>query len=381
MPGTEIDARLARSIVARRDRAVRILAEVVRATKTPLHPSFQAFLSALPALSALDALRLFDNWWAGCLFAATVSQPTADIQPAISDHDRLTWLFFASIAGAKRAFSICPPAALRGSGAMLYLPDQHALFDVDQGPVAGLAENGRLRFIRADGVAFTYRSHVEIPRGSHCDGRVHALETIAGWPVLNAVPVVARLKDMRIGDKATLARTLPMAAAGVKLLERAWPEAAAAAGRFIRGIVIVENAEAARSHTGPNIPQVIMCTAERPELVAEAICHELSHMRMNLVLETGPILRDDTAVHASPWRADPRPLIGLVHGVHAFLNVRKFYERLGRLDTEHAAAATRIVATQTVKIRTAWAILEEHARWTGQGEAVAADLQAAVEAM
>jgi HEXXH motif-containing protein len=85
--------------------------------------------------------------------------------------------------------------------------------------------------------------------------------------------------------------------------------------------------------------------------------------------------------HASPWRTDPRPLIGLVHGVHAFLNVRKFYERLGRLDAGQEAAAARIVARQTAKNRAAWETHEENPRWTAQGEAVAADLKAAVEEM
>jgi HEXXH motif-containing protein len=381
-PGSEIDARFARSIVARRDRAVRLLEDVTHATRTQLHPSLQSFLSELPALSALDVLRLFDNWWAGCLFAAPVHQPTADIEPAIGDDYRLAWAFCASIAGSTSdAFSVCPPGAVRGAGGRLYLPDQHALFDVGHGPVAGFAENGRVRFVCSDGVAFTYRGQAPIPRGSHCGGRLHALQTAAGWPVLNAVPVFGRLTAMRIAGEAAVARALPTVAAGVKLLDRAWPAAAALASRIVRGIVIVENADAARSHTGPNIPQVIMCTAERPELVAEALCHELSHIRMNLILEQGAILSDDTSAHPSPWRADPRPLIGLVHGVHAFLNVRKFYERLGHLDAGFEAVAARIVARQTAKIRAGWSVLEDHARWTAQGEPIAADLRAAVEAM
>jgi HEXXH motif-containing protein len=341
----------------------------------------QSFLQRLHALSALDALRLFDDWWAGCLFAAPVHHATADINPAINDDHRLTWLFVASIvAGGEGAFTVCPPRAARGAGGWLYLADQHALFQVEQGPAAGFAESGRMRFVRADGAALTYRPDMPIPRGRHAGGRVHAMEAIAGWPVLNGLPIMARLDGVQLASASAMARLLRNVAAGVELLERAWPAAAAFATRALRGIVVLENPGAARSHSGPRMPQVLMCTAERPELVAEALCHELSHVRMNTLLEQGPLLDEaDTSVHASPWRSDPRPLIGLVHGVHAFLNVRMFYERLGRVGGDHETAAARIVATQTAKIRAAWDILERHAHWTTEGEAVASDLKTAVE--
>ena len=105
-----------------------------------------------------------------------------------------------------------------------------------------------------------------------------------------------------------------------------------------------------------------MLTAESPVKVAEALCHELSHTRMSLVLELGPVLADDAqARHRSPWRRDPRPLIGLVNGVHAFLNVSRFYQKLASVDARHKKEADRVSTVQREKINAAWHEVREHA--------------------
>ncbi|HYQ62890.1 aKG-HExxH-type peptide beta-hydroxylase [Actinophytocola sp.] len=52
---------------------------------------------------------------------------------------------------------------------------------------------------------------------------------------------------------------------------------------------------------------------------AESLVHELQHSKLNALLALVKLTDgDDCARHFAPWRDDPRPLIGVVHGVYAF---------------------------------------------------------------
>jgi HEXXH motif-containing protein len=60
--------------------------------------------------------------------------------------------------------------------------------------------------------------------------------------------------------------------------------------------------------------------------LAEAIVHEFHHNEL-FVLETTHELshHDGSAVFYSPWRSDPRPLSGLLHALHVFSAIVRFY--------------------------------------------------------
>jgi HEXXH motif-containing protein len=63
--------------------------------------------------------------------------------------------------------------------------------------------------------------------------------------------------------------------------------------------------------------------------MAEAIVHEVSHNKLNALLDLDPIVdngRDE--LHASPLRPDPRPIQGVLLAVHAFVPVACMYEGL-----------------------------------------------------
>ncbi|MFT7834977.1 HEXXH motif-containing putative peptide modification protein [Saccharothrix sp. BKS2] len=58
----------------------------------------------------------------------------------------------------------------------------------------------------------------------------------------------------------------------------------------------------------------------------EALVHELQHSKVNALLELVELhTGDDAPVHYAPWRDDPRPLEGLLHGVYAFVSVVEFW--------------------------------------------------------
>jgi HEXXH motif-containing protein len=180
----------------------------------------------------------------------------------------------------------------------------------------------------------------------------------------------------------SLNRDLAALADGFQLLATVWPAASAFAERWMRAIVVLAYEGCSRSHTSVHAPQTLMCSAESPVKVAEAICHEFSHARMYLYMERNAIIHNDwSKIHHSPWRRDPRPLIGLINGVHAFLNVCEFYGRLASFDAKWAQEADRVNAAQRTKIETAWHYARQKAEWTPAGERAAMDFDRAVQTL
>ncbi|MBB5804313.1 HEXXH motif-containing protein [Saccharothrix ecbatanensis] len=58
----------------------------------------------------------------------------------------------------------------------------------------------------------------------------------------------------------------------------------------------------------------------------EALVHELQHSKVNALLDLVELHRADREpAFYAPWRDDPRPLDGLLHGVYAFVSVVEFW--------------------------------------------------------
>lgn len=59
---------------------------------------------------------------------------------------------------------------------------------------------------------------------------------------------------------------------------------------------------------------------------AETLVHELQHSKLNAVLDLVRLHdEDDAKRHYAPWRDDPRPLTGVLHGLYAFVSVVEFW--------------------------------------------------------
>jgi HEXXH motif-containing protein len=62
--------------------------------------------------------------------------------------------------------------------------------------------------------------------------------------------------------------------------------------------------------------------------VAVTLAHELQHTKLVALMDLFPLLRPDPAERFyAPWRDDPRPLAGLLHGTYAHLGVAGFWRR------------------------------------------------------
>lgn len=77
--------------------------------------------------------------------------------------------------------------------------------------------------------------------------------------------------------------------------------------------------------------------------LAAVMVHEFQHSKLNVILDLTDLHIDDGRRYFAPWRPDPRPLGGLLHGVYAFLAVAEFWHAL-RTSPEWEERATRTFA-------------------------------------
>lgn len=110
------------------------------------------------------------------------------------------------------------------------------------------------------------------------------------------------------------------------------------------------------SFSHPAIPFTIFVTVcpDRSPIsnlrVAEAILHETMHLKLTLIESVAPIVEaGSTATYYSPWRDEPRPLRGVLHGMFVFRAVLDFYA--ARLLDCADAVAWRFMAGRMEEIR------------------------------
>ena len=93
-------------------------------------------------------------------------------------------------------------------------------------------------------------------------------------------------------------------------------------------VPIREDPTCHRSFSSRWLPGAVFLALNHSTLaVAEAIIHELAHSRLELFCCFYGMLPDNGHLYASPWRADLRPLPGIIHGIVAFDAVCDFLSR------------------------------------------------------
>ncbi len=116
-----------------------------------------------------------------------------------------------------------------------------------------------------------------------------------------------------------------------------------------------------------------------PLTMTEAVVHEAQHNKLNAVLTVDPLLENHPDErHPSPVRPDPRPLLGVLLAVHAFVPVAALYRAMrvaGDPILEHPRVGPRI--TQILEgNEEGLSLLERHARPTALGAALLEELRA-----
>jgi HEXXH motif-containing protein len=115
-----------------------------------------------------------------------------------------------------------------------------------------------------------------------------------------------------------------------------------------------------------------------PLTMTEAVLHEAQHDKLNAVLTVEPLLENDPDErYASPVRPDPRPLLGVLLAVHAFIPVAWLYAAM-RASRDPLAEGARVEARITQILRgndEGLSMLERHARPTAVGRALMDELR------
>ena len=92
--------------------------------------------------------------------------------------------------------------------------------------------------------------------------------------------------------------------------------------------------------SGDGIGSATLSEPDDPTQMAVTLVHELFHSKLNnlqyMVRMRQPSKGDSELLYA-PWRDDPRPPIGLLHGVYAFSAVARFWRERQKIDTGAAA--------------------------------------------
>jgi len=281
---------------------------------------------------------------------------------------------------------IFPPEAF--TQGRLYLPHLHAsVLEAGHSPVAAIMQPDSTTFVWSDG------AHVEAtpqsaPSGSSfhsggADFRLQHLPRIEQIPLLNAAPETNEtLLPFEVLGGSLREHAVSSVADSLQLIEDLWPTAHHATCRHLDGLILLKSHGFARTHSPEHLPRAVLSTLDSPEKIAEMWCHEMSHVRMAVFRRHDPIAvaRDPEAERAgyiSPWRSDPRPIRGLIDGVHAFLNVCEFHRRLSTQPAWRTHSLF-IYERQKKKIKEAWQTLTSAAVPTALGESFFSELEGEV---
>lgn len=377
------------SLVSRRSRAGQLIdsaeAETGRAWRAPVAAVRALFDAASPEqlAAALDHPLVHSQL---CL-----QEQTDDRVANGGDPSAAVGLarYFVGLA----EFDFVFPREVFRSGGLL-LPHQNVLLRAD-GPVAVRS--------RRDAVEFTWNSgeRVTMPTHGLMTGLQHdlfeSLPRVKGLPVLNgAAEVCVPLADLLeagqnrgpLAEARALAEgwrpsdgELAIFGAGLDLLRELWPEAAAAHARTFGAVVAVPHRHDGHflSLTTGRFRTGLVAGLVTPVQVADSLMHEGAHNRLWPVFEFDPLIAGaDSAVHPSPWRRDPRPLKGLLNGVHAFANVCLYYQRLARAVPDARQIAEQKLEFHSPRVRQAWQYLRGRAEPTPLGALLFNQLEALV---
>lgn len=377
-PGNPVDQLRVESIAATAERALQGQRAVSGRSRTAA-----AVGSAIEALDILDRVKAFGTPYAtwDAPGAAWALEKVQDPRPAATRDLQV----FRHLCGAipDELFVVIPGQAFSSGG--VRLPWLGAVVGSD-GPLAITSNPDSTSIVWDDGVSATLPTVQPgglLPEGSGTDflgGRLRAAPSAAGWVLEPATADIAQaFSGFGPVPAPTGSPTVRAVDEGMALLRQMWPTAADSVTRWVTGLMPLTSLEGCRSHASPTLRGVLLSSADDPLGAAEALCHEAAHMRLMAVLEQDPLLENAGDVgHPSPWRTDPRPLSGLLLGVHAFLDVCELHRRLHRAG--HQASA-ETYARQAARVQEGWDLLRALAQPTAAGRVVMEALEAEVGAL
>lgn len=114
------------------------------------------------------------------------------------------------------------------------------------------------------------------------------------------------------------------------LLEAGHPDVAAEFAQAVTVIVPLIGVPGGHisSSSSATFGAVALSEPPDPYTCAATFAHEMQHLKLSALLDVVSMtLPDDGSLYYAPWRADPRPIGGLLQGAYAFLGVSGFWRR------------------------------------------------------
>lgn len=169
------------------------------------------------------------------------------------------------------------------------------------------------------------------------------------WPVLDDLAPDRAVGDMPAAPRLPADRFAEwhdVFAAAVQRLHDGHPERAAQVGRVLRTLTPLraERPGQGRSASAWQAYGAVAATLPGdPAGFAATLIHETQHSILNGLLDLFDLYdAEDQSLHYSPWRADARPLRGVLHGAYAFVGVVDFWARESGRRAEFELARTSL---------------------------------------
>lgn len=119
---------------------------------------------------------------------------------------------------------------------------------------------------------------------------------------------------------------------------------------------VLPSRSVAGSSSNSAFGSVVLSPKTSATALAEVLVHELQHSKLNALLELVPLRHENAGKWwYAPWRDDPRPLVGLLHGVYAFVSVVEFWrdQREHVTDESERRTANFVFACRRHQVRRA----------------------------
>jgi HEXXH motif-containing protein len=117
-----------------------------------------------------------------------------------------------------------------------------------------------------------------------------------------------------------------------------------------------------------------LSATEQPLFAGEMLVHEFCHNKLRLLQEAVSLISDkylNRSIFYSPWRDEPRPIDGLMHGLYVFSSIAGFWLHVWKdLNANEAERkiAQRRVGTLLLQLKFAFDEFSEHAELTPAGK-------------
>ncbi|MFE6833369.1 HEXXH motif domain-containing protein [Streptomyces sp. NPDC057705] len=149
--------------------------------------------------------------------------------------------------------------------------------------------------------------------------------------------------------------------------------------RLLRSVVPLSGGSRSNGATLPAAAGSVLARAQAPPALAATLVHEVQHGKLAALADVLTLhTADRTPRHWAPWRSDPRPLEGLLHGAYAHLALAGYWQRAALYGARGAWAQHARIRAQVAAVLPA---LRAHDRLTAAGREFTEAMAAAERAM